>query len=78
MGLESKTIYNKMVADFDQLVAEKMPPLGIQYLINHKLWFSVQEGRVHPVFFRWDGLHLSPIGKDAIARSWMDAILQLK
>jgi hypothetical protein len=67
MSYEEHLAYNTKAVAFGEMVKEVMPPLGFGYVLKQSLWFSVPEGREHPVFFARDGLHLNALGKDFVA-----------
>jgi lysophospholipase L1-like esterase len=68
--------YNRMVYQYGSDMRETFPPRGIKYFLNSSLWFSPGQGRVHGVFLRSDGLHLSHVGSDAVAKQWLEKMLR--
>jgi hypothetical protein len=77
MDGERKKSYNAMVKDFGDKLEAACGLMRVRYMKNEVLWSSKEEGRAHPVFFIADGLHLSAIGREAVARGWMDEVVRV-
>jgi hypothetical protein len=71
MDLAQKKAYNGEADLFGRLVESACTREGREYTLNDVLWFKCDGGREHPVYFDEGGLHLSVLGKEAIAREWM-------
>jgi lysophospholipase L1-like esterase len=69
-----KRMYNAMVYQFGNTMREHLPGRGIDFVLNGVLWFKPSEAREHAVYLRADGLHLSLLGRSAVASSWVRAI----
>ena len=74
MGKVAKETYNAMAVEYSREVTELFQRRRMPYIINDSLWFSMPEGREHPVFFQTDGLHLSALGREFVIREWMEKV----
>ena len=71
MNDAERASYNKLASRYGCLTQSTCKKEGHRFMLNGVLWLSVRQARENTACFREDGLHLSAIGQEVVARDWM-------
>ena len=69
---EQALSYNRVAKRFCDRIGERK----LNSCFCKDLWFRIKTTEGNPVYFKEDGLHLLPIGKRAVVRTWLRACVK--